>query len=155
MKWPFTKNKQDQVKKTEVELPKGVFPPMPGYTNGDLIAAACKRVEKLMKEEEIDPTLARESLFALADHLNQAFETENVEYQVSTWYQKPYDTPSGRVESVSSMAESFGALAIRAAGASLAGSPLLHKGKQFWGPYIKAAGDGVSDLIITLNEPRS
>ncbi|ATH80272.1 hypothetical protein NLY39_21260 [Pseudomonas sp. KHPS1] len=139
----------------DMKLPEGVFPPMKGYTHADLIAAACQRVEALMKANDIDPTLARESLIALADHLNQALESQNTEYQISTWYQKPYDVPAGRTESVAAMAENFGALAVHAATASLKGSPLLHKRDDFLRSYITAAGDGVHDLIVTLNKPGS
>ncbi|MCY1546077.1 hypothetical protein D9M68_820540 [compost metagenome] len=128
---------------------------MQGYTHEDLIAAACQRVDVLMKTNDIDPTLARESLFALADHLNRAFQSQNVEYQVSTWYQKPYDDPAARTQSVSDMAETFGSLAVRAAGDSLKGSPLLHKSDDFLRSYISSAGDGVHDLIVTLNKPNS
>jgi hypothetical protein len=136
-----------------MKLPDGVFPPMPGYTHADLIAAACQRVETLMNASDIDPTLTRESLIALADHLNQALQSQNVEYQVSTWYQKPYDDPTARAQSISDMAETFGSLAIRAAGDSLKGSPLLHKNDEFLRSYITAAGDGIHDLIATLNNP--
>lgn len=136
-----------------MKLPDGVFPPMPGYTHADLIAAACQRVEALMKASNVDSTLARESLIALADHLNQALESQNAEYQIATWYQKPYDTSVGRIESVTAMAESFGALAVHAATDSLKGSPLLHKNDEFLRSYITAAGDGIHDLIATLNNP--
>lgn len=138
-----------------MKLPKGVFPPMPEYTHADLIAAACQRVEALMKANNIDQTLARESLFALAGQLNQSLESQNVEYEISTWYQKPYDIPAGRTESVSAMAEHFGALAVHAATASLEGSPLLHKNDDFLRSYITAAGDGIHDLIVTLNKSDS
>jgi len=136
-----------------MKLPEGVFPPMKGYTHEDLIGAAALPVEAVMKAEEIDPTLIKESLFALAKHLNEALEAQNVEYQISTWYQKPYDNPADRTKSVAAMGESFGALAIRAAGQSLRGSPLLNLGEAFFERYTRSAGDGVHDLIVTLNKP--
>ncbi|WGV22641.1 MULTISPECIES: hypothetical protein [unclassified Pseudomonas] len=138
-----------------MKLPDGVFPPMPGYTHADLIAAAQVRVEALMKEQGIDPTLMRESLIALASHLNTQFEKEGVEYQVASWYQKPYDDPSARARSVERMGEDFGGAAVDAAADSLSGSPLLLKGKEFYKAYIGAAGDGVHDLIVTLNKKSS
>lgn len=136
-----------------MKLPEGVFPPMKGYTHEDLIGAAALPAEAVLKAEGIDPTLIRESLFALAKHLNEALEAQNVEYQISTWYQKPYDNPTDRTKSVAAMGESFGALAIRAAGQSLRGSPLLNKGEAFFERYTRSAGDGVHDLIVTLNKP--
>lgn len=136
-----------------MKLPEGVFPPMKGYTHEDLIGAAALPVEAVMKAEGIDPTLIKESLFALAKHLNEALEAQNVEYQISTWYQKPYDNPADRTKSVAAMGESFGALAIRAAGQSLRGSPLLNLGEAFFERYTRSAGDGVHDLIVTLNKP--
>jgi len=35
------------------------------------------------------------------------------------------------------------------------GSPLLYKGREFYKELIGAAGDGVHDLIVTLNKPGS
>ena len=98
-----------------MKLPEGVFPPMQGYTHEDLVGAAAKRAEAVLKRGGVDPTLIRESLIALAKHFNQALEAQNVEYQISTWYQKPYANPADRDKSVADMAETFGALAVRAA----------------------------------------
>lgn len=137
-----------------MKLPDGVFPPMQGYTHEDLIGAAALPAEAVLKAEGLDPTLIKESLFALAKHLNEALEAQNVEYQISTWYQKPYDNPADRTKSVAAMGESFGALTIRATGQSLRGSPLLNKGEEFFQRYTRSAGDGVHDLIVTLNKPR-
>ncbi|AUA31154.1 hypothetical protein CWR53_00340 [Pseudomonas sp. SGAir0191] len=134
-----------------MELPEGVFPPLQGYTHGDLIAAAHGRVEALMLKKGIDPTLIRESLIALATHLTEAFEKEAVEYQIASWYQKPYIDPAARSRSVEKMGEDFGGAAVDAAGDSLKRSPLLLQGKNFYGDYIEAAGDAVHDLIVTLN----
>lgn len=53
------------------------------------------------------------------------------------------------------MAETFGSLAVRAAGDSLKGSPLLHKSDDFLRSYITAAGDGVHDLTVSLNKTGS
>ncbi len=135
-----------------MKLPDGVFPPMQGYTHADLIAVACERTENFLKTQDIDPTLIRETLIALATHLNAEFEKEGVEYQIATWYQKPYDSPQLRKRSVDSMAEQFGAVALEAAADSLSGSPLLHKGKEFYGQFMDQAGDAVSDLILELNK---
>ena len=138
-----------------MKLPDGVFPPMPGYTHADLIAAASTRVEALLKANDVDPTLTRETLIALATHLNAKFEEQGVEYQISSWYQKPYDDPNGRRNSVERMGEHFGAAAVDGAADSMEGSPLLYKGREFYKELIGAAGDGVHDLIVTLNKPGS
>ncbi len=136
-----------------MKLPDGVFPPMPGYTHADLIAAASVRVEAFLKANDVDPTLIRETLIALATHLNAKFEKEGAEYQISSWYQKPYDDPAARKRSVERMGEHFGGVAVDGAAYSMEGSPLLYKGREFYGEYIRAAGDGVHDLILTLNRP--
>lgn len=136
-----------------MELPEGVFPPMQGYTHEDLVGAAAKRAEAVLKRGGVDPTLIRESLIALAKHFNQALEAQNVEYQISTWYQKPYANPADRDKSVADMAETFGALAVRAATESLKGSPLLDQDRELLGEYISSAGDGVHDLIAGLEKP--
>jgi hypothetical protein len=138
-----------------MKLPDGVFPPMSGYTHADLIVAASVRVEAFLKANDVDPTLTRETLIALATHLNAKFEEQGVEYQISSWYQKPYDDPAARKRSVERMGEHFGGLAIHGAADSLAGSPLLYKGRDFYGDFGEAAGNGVHDLIVTLNNPGS
>ncbi|WAB93692.1 MULTISPECIES: hypothetical protein [Pseudomonas] len=138
-----------------MKLPDGVFPPMQGYTHEDLIFAAATRVEDFLKAQNVDPTLTRETLFALAAHLKAKFEEEGVEYQIASWYQKPYDDPSARNRSVERMGEDFGGAAVDAAADSLKGSPLLLKGREFYQAFIRAAGDGVHDLIVTLNKPGS
>lgn len=104
-----------------MKLPDGVFPPMPGYTHGDLLAAAALRVDAFLKSKDIDPTLSREALISLATHLNAKFEEEGVEYQISSWYQKPYADPAARSRSVERMAEHFGGLAALGAAGSMEG----------------------------------
>ena len=136
-----------------MKLPDGVYPPMQGYTHEDLIGAAAKRAEAVMKADGIDPTLARESLFALAKYLNEAFEDKLVEYRISKVYQESANDPAERSKLVAQMAESCGATAIRAATQSLRGSPLLNKNDEFLDRYTRSAGDGVHDLIVSLNKP--
>lgn len=135
-----------------MKLPDGVFPPMQGYTHEDLISAAAARAEAVLIKDGMDPMLIRESLLAMAKYLKPAFEAQNVEYQISTWYQKPYADPADRGRSVADMAETFGALAVRATTESLRGSPLLDKDWDFIREYISNAGDGVHDLIAGLND---
>ncbi|MFJ4157222.1 hypothetical protein ACIPZF_20780 [Pseudomonas sp. NPDC089752] len=135
-----------------MKLPDGVFPPMPGYTHKDLIAAAHARTEEFLTAKSINPGLIRETLIALDTHLVAAFEKEGVEYQIATWYQKPYDSPDLRKRSVDGMAEQFGALAVEAAADSLDGSQLLRQGKEFYRQFMIESGDAVGDLIRSLNK---
>ena len=135
-----------------VELPPGVFPPMPGYTTADLLAAANAPVEALLQEHDVDPGLIRETVIALAQHLYAAFERDDVQYQIATWYQKPYDEPGKRTRSIEIIAEQFGAVAVDAAADSLSGSPLLHLGKAFYGSFIEQTAKAVKAHILKLNE---
>ncbi|KTT29762.1 hypothetical protein NS201_16190 [Pseudomonas oryzihabitans] len=135
-----------------MKLPDGVFPPMLGYTHGDLLAAAAVRVDAFLKSKQVDPTLIREALIALATCVNAKFEEEGAEYQISSWYQKPYADRAARARSVERMAEHFGGLAVRGASESMEGSPLLYEGRDFFKGLIGAAGEGVRDLILTLNK---
>ncbi|MFJ4157220.1 hypothetical protein ACIPZF_20770 [Pseudomonas sp. NPDC089752] len=135
------------------QLPEGVFPPMKGYTNAELATAACQSVDKFFKESKIDPTLAKESLFELFNYLTAAYEDANVDYQISTWYQKPYNDPAVRAESVKAMAKEFNALTIRTAGKALVKSPLGGMSRDFQGRFLDSAGMGVQNLIETLNKP--
>nr|WP_314477732.1 hypothetical protein [uncultured Pseudomonas sp.] len=133
-----------------MKLPEGVFPPMPGYTHEDMVGAATTRAQAVLSKEGIEPALVRETLIGLAEQINRAFEAQNVEYQISTWYHKPYANSADRSKSVADMAEHFGALAVRAATESLRGSSLLDKDRDFLGNYIESAGNGVHDLIAGL-----
>lgn len=137
------------------KLPKGVFPPMKGFTSEEIATAACQNVDRMLKESDIDPTLARESIFDLFNHLTAAYKKAAVDYQISTWYQKPYDDPSGRSDSVKAMAKEFNAFTIRAAGDALINSPLNNLNRDFKRRYLESAGNAVQDLIETLNTPSS
>jgi len=145
----------DDVPAPTIELPPGVFPPMPGYTNADLLFVMNQPIEALLEQHNVDPGLIRETSIALVSHVYAVFEREDVDYQIATWYQKPYDDASARTRSVERMGEDFGGAAVDAAADSLSGSPLLLKGKEFYKAYIGAAGDGVHDLIVTLNKKSS
>lgn len=147
------KQSQKPSSDSSTTLPEGVFPPMKGYTNEELATAACQSVDKLFKENNIDPTLARESLFDLFNHLNSTYQANDVDYQISTWYQKPYNDPAARAESVKAMAKEFNALTIRAAGDALIKSPLGNMSRDFQRSYLHSAGVGVQNLIETLNKP--
>lgn len=135
-----------------VELPPGVFPPMPGYTTGDLLAVANAPVEALLEAHDIDPGLIRETVIALAEHLYAAFEREDAQYQIATWYQKPYDEPWKRKHSIELIAEQFGGVVVDAAADSLSGSPLLRLGKEFYGSFIEQPARAVKAHILKLNE---
>ncbi|MDR6712131.1 hypothetical protein J2W83_001726 [Pseudomonas hunanensis] len=135
-----------------VELPPGVFPPMAGYTTADLLAVANAPVEALLEAHDIDPGLIRETVIALAEHLYAAFERNDIQYQISTWYQKPYDQPSMRTRSIEIIAEQFGVIALDAAADSLKGSPLLHLGEAFYGRFMECAGNAIKAHILKLNE---
>lgn len=143
---------QNPLGATGTKLPNGVFPPMKGYTNKELATAACQSVDKLFKENDIDPTLARESLFDLFNYLTAAYQANDVDFQISTWYQKPYDNPADRAENVKAMAKEFNAVTIRAAGDALIKSPVGSMSRDFQRSFLKSAGMGVQELIETLNK---
>lgn len=142
----------DDVPAPTLELPPGVFPPMPGYTMADLLFVVNQPIEALLEQHNVDPGLIRESSTALVSHVYAVFERDDVPYQIATWYQKPYDHPSKRTLSVEIIAEKFGALAVDAAADSLSGSPLLHLGKDFYGAFIKLAGISIKEHILKLND---
>ncbi|HDS1733918.1 hypothetical protein [Pseudomonas sp. BP8] len=135
-----------------VELPPGVFPPLPGYATADLLAVANASVERLLEEHAIDPALIRESVIALAQHLYAAFEREDVQSQIASWYQKPYDQVWMRKRSVQIIAEQFGIVAQTAMAAALQGSPLRRLGKVFYLSVVESAGNAVESHILKLNE---
>ncbi|AGN83395.1 hypothetical protein N5K35_08640 [Pseudomonas sp. GD03651] len=135
-----------------VELPPGVFPPMAGYTIGDLLAVANAPFEALLESRDIDPGLIRETVIALAQHLYAAFEREDAQYQIATWYQKPYDQPGKRQRSIEIIAEQFGVITLKATAESLKGSPLLGLGKPFYLSLVEAAGQAIKAHILKLNQ---
>ena len=143
---------QDDQSSSQMELPPGVFPPMSGYTTGDLLAVASDPVQSYLEANNVDPGLIRETIIALASHLHATFEREDAQYQIATWYQKPYDEPGKRARSIEIISEQFGMLTLRAAADSLKGSPLLGLGKQFYLDFCDKAGRAVKNHILKLNE---
>ncbi|MCE5987251.1 hypothetical protein SE916_12150 [Pseudomonas sp. 5FOS] len=135
------------------ELPPGVFPPMPGFTIGDLLNVAWQPVEVLLEQRDIDPGLVRETSIAMASHLYNALEREDAQYQIATWYQKPYDKPEMRERSVEIISEQFGSITLDAVADSLEGSPLLQLGKDFYMQFIELTGNAIRDHILKLNDP--
>ena len=135
-----------------VELPPGVFPPMAGYTIGDLLAVANAPFEALLNNHDTDPGLIRETVTALAQHLYAAFEREDAQYQIATWYQKPYDQPGKRQRSIETIAEQFGVITLKATAESLKGSPLLGLGKAFYMSLVDAARQAIKTHILKLNQ---
>ena len=81
-----------------------------------------------------------------------AFERNDIQYQIATWYQKPYDHPEMRTRSIEIIAEQFGVIALDAAADSLDGSPLLHLGEAFYGDFMERAGNAIKAHILKLNE---
>lgn len=55
----------EDVPTPHIELPPGVFPPMRGYTIGDLLSVANQPVEALLEARAIDPRRLRETSIAL------------------------------------------------------------------------------------------
>jgi len=136
---------------TGMTLPKGVAAPLPGYTHGDLLLAAAEPIEAQMKARDIDPTLIRESIFAMAGVLNNALEAKSAEYQIATDLQQAGDAPKARHDAVAALAKRFGLLTVDATYESLKGSPLLALDKQFLNDYINNAGEGVASHIMKLD----
>ncbi|MBC3497295.1 MULTISPECIES: hypothetical protein [Pseudomonas] len=135
----------------EMELPDGVFPPMSGYTHEDLSAVAQIATQAFLETQGVDPGLIHETMISLVSHLYAKFEEQGVEFQIATWYQKPYDNLDRRKRSVTSMAEEFGVLALHASADALRGSPLMTRGREFWEPLIDQAGFAIRDHILKLN----
>ncbi|MCU1001271.1 hypothetical protein JAK44_09970 [Stenotrophomonas maltophilia] len=137
--------------KPGMALPKGVAAPLDGYSHADLLLAAAQPIEAQMKARGLDPTLTRESLFAMAGVLNEALEARSAEYQIATDLQKAGDSPKARHEAVTALAKHFGLLTVDATYDSLKGSPLLSLDKQFLNDYINNAGNGVASYIMKLD----
>lgn len=135
-----------------IQLPEGIPPPMLGYSHRDLVIAATKRVAVFLEQENIQDALARETMTALAEYIRVKFEEEVAEYQIATWWKKSYKDPSARIRAINRLAEDLGGAAVDAASDSLAGSPLLQEGRDFYGKLIGRAGEGVRDHILSLNK---
>ncbi|NIF27686.1 hypothetical protein F3J44_15050 [Pantoea sp. Tr-811] len=135
-----------------IELPPGVFPPMPGYTHKDLLAVADARIARLLSAQGVDPGLIRETLIALSSHLNADFENEGIQYLISTCHQQPADDPTLHDNNIRHVAEKVGVIALNAAADSLGGSPLLELGKGFYETFMYQAGEAVRDHVLTLNQ---
>ncbi|WEK31708.1 MAG: hypothetical protein P0Y58_05770 [Candidatus Pseudomonas phytovorans] len=137
-----------------IELPNGVFPPMPGYTHEDLLAVVNEPVEAFLTSLKIDPGFIRETSIALVTHLWADLQRMGVEYQISTWYQTPYEHADTRARNISSMALHLGSFAGQSAYESLQGSPLMNAGDDLVDAFTDKAAWGIHDHIVRLNDER-
>ncbi|MBK4995423.1 hypothetical protein IAE39_003597 [Pseudomonas sp. S37] len=136
----------------DIELPDGVFPPMPGYTHEDLLEVVNTPVEAFLEALHADPGFIRETSIALVTHLWADLQRMGVEYQISTWYQTPYEHPDTRARNISSMALQLGGFAAQSAFESLQGSPLMNEGEDLVNAFTDKAAWGIHDHIVKLND---
>ncbi|MFJ4157217.1 hypothetical protein ACIPZF_20750 [Pseudomonas sp. NPDC089752] len=146
---------QYQPYKPGMKLPDGVYPPVQGYTHADLLEAAAKPVEAILKADGVDPTLTKETLFALAAKFNEQLEEKLVEYRLAKLDQETKDDATERTKLFDQVAESLGAMAMQATTQSFRGSPLLNKSNDYLARLSRSAGDGVYELVVTLGKAKS
>ncbi|MFK3820168.1 hypothetical protein ACI2KG_26855 [Pseudomonas sp. NPDC089407] len=135
-----------------IELPNGVFPPMPGYTHEDLLVVVNEPVEAFLESLGVDPGFIRETSIALVSRLWADLQRMGIEYQISTWYQTPYADAATRARNVSNMALDVGNFVKRSAYQSLEGSPLLNAGDDVVAAFTDKAAWGIHDHIVKLND---
>lgn len=138
----------------DIKLPSGVFPPMPGYTHEDLLAVVNEPVEAFLESLKIDPGFIRETSIALVSHLWADLQRMGIEYQISTWYQTPYEHAGTRARNISNMALDVGGFAKQSAFKSLEGSPLMNAGDDIVQAFTDKAAWGMHDHIVKLNDER-
>lgn len=136
----------------DIKLPNGVFPPMPGYTHEDLLAVVNEPVEAFLESLKIDPGFIRETSIALVSRLWADLQRMGIEYQISTWYQTPYQHAGTRARNISSMALQVGGFAKESAFESLEGSPLMNAGDDIVQAFTDKAAWGMHDHIVKLND---
>ncbi|WP_175586408.1 hypothetical protein, partial [Pseudomonas sp. CM27] len=136
----------------DIELPNGVFPPMPGYTNENLLEVVNTPVVAFLEALQADPGFIRETSIALVTHLWADLQRMGIEYQISTWYQTPYQHPETRARNISSMALQLGSFAAQSAFESLQGSPLMNEGDDLVRAFTDKAAWGIHDHIVRLND---
>lgn len=135
-----------------MELPKGVFPPLEGYTHEALIGEACSLAYEYLIAKGVNMTLAQETVFSIGALINDSFEKKLVEYKLSTYAQKPYENAEFRASSIDAMAADFSAGATRAVMDAIADSPIRAIGKEACFGLAYCVRNAISDRILTLKK---
>lgn len=133
------------------EVPRGIKPPLDGYTNMEMAAIAGHAAIQYLIENGIDETLAEETANAVVIAVNAWFEKDLTEWRLAGLVERGQspDEPS-RIGKINACVDQNQKETGLAALAALKGSPLLSRGKTFLVPFARAVGMSIATHIEGL-----
>jgi hypothetical protein len=96
-------------------LPAGVHAPMPGFCHADLLATVGKACEGVMVRHGMDRRLSRELTGKLQEQMRHELESRGAEYQLGTFFQRPYKYRVSKTNNLYVLAEEYRAITHEAA----------------------------------------
>ena len=91
-------------------LPDGVHAPLPGFSHADLLATVGNACEGIMVQHGMDRQMSRELSGKLQETLRRELESRGAEYQLGTFFQRPYKYRVSRTNNLYGLAEEYRAI---------------------------------------------
>ncbi|MET0963491.1 MAG: hypothetical protein ABWY05_11855 [Noviherbaspirillum sp.] len=91
-------------------LPDGVHAPLPGFCHHDLLDTVGNACEGLMVRHGMDKRLSRELTGKLQEALRRELESRGAEYQLGTFFQRPYKYRVSKTNNLYVLAEEYRAI---------------------------------------------
>lgn len=88
-------------------LPDGVHAPLPGFSHDDLLATVGNACEGIMVRHGMDRRLSRELTGKMQEALRRELESRGTEYQLGTFFQRPYKYRVSRTNNLYGLAEEY------------------------------------------------
>ena len=93
-----------------MELPAGVYAPMPGFFHADLLATVGDACSNVILRHGMDRQQVQEPLDKLQDQLRSTLESHGAEYQLGTFFQRRYKYRISRTNNLYVLAEEYRAI---------------------------------------------
>ena len=93
-----------------MELPAGVYAPMPGFFHADLLATVGDACGNVMLRRGMDKQQVQEALNKLQDQLRSTLESHGAEYQLGTFFLRRYKYRISKANNLYVLAEEYRAI---------------------------------------------
>lgn len=136
--------------KKNLELPKGLYPPILGYTHQELILEICYNICVLLVENKTPHIIAKEQSLYFVEPLTYFFEKEYLEYKISTYANKNYDDNEFKYINLKRLAENCGTITTQAIQLKL-NEEAFAENKNLHFEMLNVAYKTIKERILTLS----
>ncbi len=136
--------------KKNLELPKGLYPPIDGYTHQELISEICYNICVFLVENKINHIIAKKQSLYFVQSLTDFFEKEYLEYKISTYANKNYDDKEFKSINLKRLAENCGTITTQAIQSKLNDEAFAANKNLHFG-ILNVAYKTIKERILTLS----